>query len=295
MRELTGVICANVTPFTTNTGLIDEAWLPAHLRFLEQQGVSGVLALGTTGEGPSLSLQEREQVLDMIVAQRGNLFVMAGTGCAALPETVALSRYALQRGADAVLVMPPFYFKNLDDAGVLAYYRALCDVLPSDARVLLYHIPAVTAVPITPGIIEGLLQSHPQQFYGIKDSSGDEHYLSAVLANYPQLRVYVGSALTAAHGLQNGAAGLISAISNTWPRMVVDVVKAHQEGGDVGVAQAKLTALSQAIGPNTPPALKAALPWVSDLPHTSVRVPLCNLSDVEVQRLKAALEKLNVI
>jgi 4-hydroxy-tetrahydrodipicolinate synthase len=295
MRDITGVICANLTPFDDSTGLVDAAWLSVHLRFLEQQGVSGVLALGTTGEGPSLSLHEREQVLDLVLEQRGNLSVIAGTGCVSLPETVALSRVALERGADAVLVMPPFYFKQVDEAGVLAYYRVLCDALPADARVLLYHIPSVTAVPITPAIITGLLESHPQQFYGIKDSSGDEQYLTDLLTNYPQLRIYVGSGLMAAHGLTHGAAGLISAVANTWPAVVGDVLKAHQEGGDIVAAQTRLTALSQALGPNTPPALKAALPWVSSLPRTSVRVPLCNLPDAEVARLHAALEELGML
>jgi 4-hydroxy-tetrahydrodipicolinate synthase len=289
------VICATLTPFTSEHGGIDEDWIGRHLRFLEQHGVSGVLALGTTGEGPSMALAERKRALDVVLAQRGDLSVIIGTGCAALPETIELSRYAFEQGADAVLVMPPFYFKDVPESGVLSYYRTLCDALPDDARLLLYHIPQVTAVSVGPGIIEGLLQSHRKQLYGLKDSSGDMLYLTALLQDYPQLRVLVGNETQAANGLADGAAGMISALANVWPELVVRVWKAHQGQGDVHTAQGELTTLFHALAGNTPPMLKAALPWVSDLPRTSVRTPLTNLSEAEAEHLRVALERLGLV
>jgi 4-hydroxy-tetrahydrodipicolinate synthase len=295
MRELSGVICATLTPFTSEHGGVDEGWIAKHLRFLEQHGVSGVLALGTTGEAPSMSLEERKRVLDVVLEQRGGLSVIAGTGCAALPETIALSRYALERGADAVLVVPPFYFKDVPEAGLLTYYRAVCDALPDDARLLLYHIPQVTAVPISPGVIEGLLQSHRRKVYGLKDSSGDMLYLTALLQDYPRLRVFVGSETQAANGLIDGAAGMISALSNTWPDLVGAVWKAHQEQGDIHTAQGELTKLFHACAGTRAPLLKAALPWVSDLPRTSVRAPLSNLSEAEAEHLRDALARLDLV
>jgi 4-hydroxy-tetrahydrodipicolinate synthase len=295
MRELTGVICATLTPFTSEHGGVDEGWIAEHLRFLEQHGISGVLALGTTGEGPSMSWEERRRVLDVVLEQRGGLSVIAGTGCAALPETIALSRYAIERGADAVLVVPPFYFKDVPESGLLAYYRAVCDALPDDARLLLYHIPQVTAVPISPGIIEGLLQSHRRQLYGLKDSSGDMLYLTALLQDYPRLRVLVGNETQAANGLVDGAAGMISALANAWPDLVGAVWRAHQEQGDIHTAQGELTKLFHACAGTRAPLLKAALPWVSNLPRTSVRAPLANLSEAEAEHLRAALSRLDLV
>lgn len=291
MRELQGVISATLTPFVSDVGPVDYEWIPAHLRFLETHGIDGVLALGTTGEGPSLGLNERQRVLDIVLRHRGNLSVIAGTGCAALTETVTLSRYALERGADAILVMPPFYFKGVADRGVLHYYRALCDALPADARVLVYHIPAVTAVPITPTIIEGLLASHGAQFYGMKDSSGDILHTTGLIQRYPQLRVFSGSDAQVANALAAGAAGVITALSNAWPHIVRAVFDAHHNGGDVAATQARLTALHALLRSPTPPALKTALTWTSDLPRTSVRVPLLNLSDDEAVRLRAAVDR----
>lgn len=291
MRELTGVICATLTPFVSDVGPVDYEWIPAHLRFLEQHGISGVLPLGTTGEGPSLSVSERQRVLEIVLQHRGNLFVIAGTGCAALTDTIALSRFALDQGADALLVMPPFYFKGTTDTGVLSYYRALCDALPDATRLLLYHIPQVTAVPITPAVIDGLLESHPEQVYGVKDSAGDAQHTAALIRRYPQLRIFSGSDLQIANSLAAGSAGAISALSNVWPDYVRAVYDAHHNDGDVAAAQARLAQVRRIIPNPTPPALKAALPWRSDLPLTSVRVPLTNLSDTETARLQDALNQ----
>jgi 4-hydroxy-tetrahydrodipicolinate synthase len=293
MSEPQGVISAMLTPFVSDVGPVDYEWLPAYLRFLEESGLHGVLALGTTGEGPSMSVAERERVLDTIMKHRGGLSVLAGTGCAALTETIALSRYAVDRGVDAVLVMPPFYIKNPSEAGILAYYRALADALPADARLMLYHIPQVTGVPITPTIINGLLESHPGQFYGIKDSSGNWDHSLGLITSYPQLKIFTGSDRLISKALANGAAGAITALSSAFPRLARAVYDAHHAGGDVAAAQARLTAVRDLVDPvNTPPALKAALAWTSDLPETSLRLPLMAMSDAEVTRLREGYEQI---
>lgn len=293
MAEIGGVISAMLTPFTSDVGPVDYEWLPGYLRFLEHGGLHGVLALGTTGEGPSMSIAERERTLEMILQHRGNMAVIAGTGCAALTETIALSNHALDHGADAVLVMPPYYIKAPSERGILNYYRALCDALPSDGRVMLYNIPQVTGVPITMGIVDGLLESHSGQFYGIKDSSGNWDNSKQLIERYPQLKVFTGSDKLIALALAGGAAGAITALSSAFPHMARAVYDAHHSGGDVQAAQARLTALRELVDPiNTPPALKAALAWTSDLPETSVRLPHVALADEAVAKLREGYERL---
>lgn len=290
-----GVICATLTPFLSETGAVDHPWIPSQLRFLESHGVDGVLTLGTTGEGPSLGLDERKRVLKTVLENRGNLTVFASTGCASLTETIALSLYALAYEATAVLVMPPFYFKHPPEEGVLAYYRALCDALPKDARVMLYHIPQVTGVPITPAVIDGLLESHSNQLYGIKDSSGDPAHTAHLVVRYRQLAIYSGSDSHIASSLAAGVMGVISACSNVWPDLVHAIGHAHQRRSGVEAAQQRLIAMRNlSTNPNLPSFLKAALPWTSNLPRTSVRTPLTNLSDEETATLKDALDRLLV-
>jgi 4-hydroxy-tetrahydrodipicolinate synthase len=293
MAEIRGIISAMLTPFTSDVGPVDYEWLPDYLRFLEQGGLHGVLTLGTTGEGPSMSMAERERVLDIVVASKGGLAVIAGTGCAALTETIALSNYALDRGVDAVLVMPPFYIKGPSESGILSYYRALCDALPGDAKVMLYNIPQVTGVPITPGIIDGLLESHSGQLFGVKDSSGNWDNSKLLIDRYKGLKIFTGSDKLIASALSGGAAGAITALSSAFPRVARAVYDAHHEGGDVAAAQTRLTALRNLVDPaNTPPALKAALAWTSDLPETQVRLPLTSLSNDAATKLRSEYEKL---
>lgn len=283
---------ASVTPFVSPSGAVDHAFIIRHLRWLEAQGVDGVVPCGTTGEGQSLSVAERMAIFDTVMQHRGRLRVFAGTGCAALSDTIALTRYAIERGADAALVLPPFYFKNLSDAGLLGYYRALCDALPAGARLILYHIPPMSQVPVTPAVIEGLYQSHPHMVYGLKDSGGDPAYLAMLTQRFPALRVYVGSAALLAQALRDGAAGGIFALSNVFPREMRAVMTAYLTGGDVEAAQRRVTALSQALKPyGAPPAIKALLARLADLPHASSRFPLVDLTSAEAEALWTAVQQ----
>ena len=129
-----GVVPAILTPF--RQGAVDLGLLDEHLRWLTARGIRCVNAMGTTGEGPSLSLVERRAIVERVAS--GPTDFIAGTGCTNLPETIELSRFALAAGALAVLVVPPTFYDAQD---LLGWYDGLFDALPDDERVLLYHIP----------------------------------------------------------------------------------------------------------------------------------------------------------
>jgi len=280
------LFAASVTPFTAPSGAVDHTYIVRHLRWLEAHGIDGVAPCGTTGEGQSLSVAERMAIFDTVLQYRGRLRVFAGTGCAALSDTITLSRYAVERGADAVMVLPPFYFKNLTDQGLLGYYRALCDALPTGAKVVLYHIPPMSQIPIAPAVIEGLYQSHPDMVYGLKDSGGDPAYLAELTRRFPALRVYVGGAPLLAQALRDGAAGGIFALSNAYPGEMRTVITAHTTGGDIEAAQRRVTALSNALkGYANPPAIKSLLTRLADLPRAASRLPLVDLTDAQADAL----------
>lgn len=287
------LFAASVTPFVSNTGSVDHAWIPRHLRWMEANGVDGVVPCGTTGEGPSLSVAERLAVIDTVLAARGRLRVIPGTGCANLPETVACTRYAIERGADAALVLPPFYFKGMSDGGLLAFFRAVCGALPAGGKVLLYHIPPVSQVAVPPAVIDGLLESHPGAVLGLKDSGGDPEHTAMLCARYPQLKIYTGGAPLLARALADGAAGGIFALSNAFPREMRAIIDAFVAGRPADDAQRRAAAITEAIKPyGAIPALKGLLPALADLPATSPRAPQVQIAPADAEALLARIRAL---
>lgn len=184
---------------------------------LTASGLDGIVPCGTTGEGPSFSAAERLEIIKTAIRARGRLSIIAGTGCQSLHESIWLTNEALAAGADAALVLPPFFFKQSGEAGVLAWYRAICDQLPNNGKLVLYHIPPMTGVAITPTIIDGLLASHPQAILGIKDSAVDAAHTKMLCDRYPQLKIYTGNAPLLGQAITDGAAGSILAIANIVP------------------------------------------------------------------------------
>lgn len=285
------LFAASLTPFSSPTGAVEHDWIPRHLRWLEAHGVDGVVPCGTTGEGPSLSFDERKAVIDTVLAQRGGLRVIAGTGCVALPETIAATRYALERGADAALVLPPYYFKGLADAGLLAFYRAVCDALPPGGTIMLYHIPPISQIAIPTAVIDGLLETHPDAIYGLKDSGGDPAHTAMLIKRYPQLQIFTGGAPALARALSDGAAGGIFALTNAFPREMRAVLDAHAAGAGIEAAQQRVATISEAMKQHGQVAtLKALVAPLAELPPTSVRAPLVNVAEPATAALLAQLQ-----
>lgn len=287
MPDLKGIIVATVTPFTRGGAEVDIGWIPQHLRFLEERGISGVLPLGTNGEGPSVSLAGRKQVIDAVLAYRGGLAVVAGTGCASLPETIELSRHAIERGADAVIIVPPFYFKDIAPSGILNYYRAVFRAIPPEGRVLLYNIPSLSGVEIEDGLVDALQSEFPQQLLGIKDTSGSLEKTQHYIARYPKLKIFSGSDELLGPCLKAGVAGAISGLANAFPDMAVAIHRAHERGGDVEAAQAKFSKM-RVFTRKYPmhSATKHLLHVFGGLPLTYVRPPLAELTPEEATALE---------
>lgn len=287
MAQLKGVITAIVTPFTAGGAQVDLDWIPWHLDYLRRRGVGGILALGTNGEAASLSLEEKKQVIDQVMASRGELGVIIGTGSTALPETIELSRYALAQGADAILVIPPFYFKSITPRGLISYYRAVFQALPPERKVILYHIPNLSGVEIGDELVDALLEEHPSQLLGIKDTSRRRDRFEHYVQRYPQLRIYGGSDELVGFCFRAGAAGVISAVANVFPKLVISVYQAWLSGGDVDGAQVRLSQVRQVFKKYpTRSATKHLLHIFGGLPLTSVRPPLTELSAEEVSSLE---------
>lgn len=278
--ELSGVFAASVTPFDAHSGEIDHSWVGRHLTYLRSRGCDGVVPLGTNGEGPSLSVAERKAVIETVVAAAGGLTVVPGTGCASLVDTIELTRFALAVGAVSALVIPPFFFKNVAPAGVLAYYQRLCDAaLQPGQQIMLYHFPKLSAVPISDEVVAGLHESHPGCVAGVKDSSGDFESVIHWNQLFPWLRVFAGSDSLASQVYAAGVAGTITAAANVAPHLIQAVRQAVLHGQDPSSAQGQLnTVRSWLERYNMHPATKFLLTIFAGLPPIAVRPPLIELT-----------------
>src|SRR5258708_11662398 len=127
MRELSGAMPAMVTPFDER-GELNLAALPGYLDFQRRAGVDGVVVCGTNGEGVSMTVSERKQLLETVVTLRGDFLVIAGTGSANFPDTIELTKHAAEVGADGALVLPPFFYKSPPAAGIADYVRRILTI-----------------------------------------------------------------------------------------------------------------------------------------------------------------------
>jgi 4-hydroxy-tetrahydrodipicolinate synthase len=210
-----------LTPLDRDGG-VDHPRLVDHARRLLARGVDGLAPFGTTGEGQSFGVGERAAGLSALLsAGIPAAKLVAATGCAALSETITLTRHGVQSGCAACLVLPPFFFKELSDEGLYAWYSRLIDAVGDNRlRVLLYHIPQVTDVPLSVDLVARLAEAFPRIIVGVKDSSGDLANTQALLARVPQLAILVGHEPHLPRAVRAGGAGTICGVANTYPAIV---------------------------------------------------------------------------
>jgi len=286
MLSFEGAFTAILTPFNEE-GEIEFDYMLRHLRYQEENGIDGVIPCGTNGEGPSLSLDERKRVIRFVVENKGRMLVIAGTGCSNLPETIELTTFAAEAGADAALVLPPFYFKNLDDRGTADYYRRVLDAAP--IPVLLYNIPSYSGVEITEGVLRSLADR--ANLAGVKDSSGNVERTRAYASGFPRLQILNGSDWCIEAALAGGAAGTISGIGNVYPELVAGLYDAWQAGQDVSAWQAKINELKEVFDRCPPMAANKFGLTLRGFPSTYVRPPLVDLSPTERRRMEEEIRR----
>ena len=279
-----GVLAPVLTPFDSQLDP-DPGRFVSFCRKLLDDGCSGLVPFGTTGEANSLSVEERERLLDALLeggvpAEK----LIPGTGCAALPDTVRLSKKAARAGCAGVLVLPPFYYKNPSEEGL---YRSFAQAIDKTGegrlRVYLYHIPQVSQVGIPLRLIERLLKAYPGVVTGIKDSSLELENTRAMLRAFPGFEVFVGTEKFLLATLREGGAGCITAIANVNAPAISCAFRERTEERQreidaVRVAFEKLpmiAALKEAVARRT-----------GDAGWRAVRPPLVELSPAERATLK---------
>lgn len=226
-----GVFAAVATPLHHDLSP-DHTRMARHCRWLLANGCDGLGVLGTTGESTSFSVAERMAMLEGLAAAGVPLEkCMPGTGAAAFTDTVALTRHALDLSVGGVLMLPPFYFKNVSDDGVFAAYAEIIDRVGDSAlKLYLYNFPQMSGVPISLAVIERLIDCYPGVVAGAKDSSGDIDNMLAMVERFPGFAVFPGSESAFLKVLQAGGAGCITAVSNISAPIAQQIYSAWTEG-----------------------------------------------------------------
>lgn len=294
-----GVFAAAVTPLNPDLTLNLNA-IPQLLSFLAQRGCHGALVFGTTGEGTSFAAHERIIWMRAAAQARRELpdfRIMVGTGTPNLEETIALTHAAFDLGLDGVVVLPPYYYKKVDDDGLFLWYRQVIQKgVPSDGSFFGYHIPAVSGVSLSHDLIARLKDAFPEQFAGIKDSTGDPENCRLLGERFGKdLVVFTGNDRLLSLSLQNQGSGCITALANICSPDLRFVWDAHQQGKQNGEAQTRLDAYRQVMDqfPPAPAFLKAMLANRFNFPPWSVRLPLLPLPDQVFQQALVMWNSIN--
>ncbi len=290
---LKGVWCPALMPLDTRLDP-DVGRFIDHCRWVLDEGCHGLVMFGTTGEANSFSVEERIRVLDAAIdaglpADR----MMVGTGCAALPDTVQLTRHAVERGVLGILMLPPFYYKGAsDEALAVSYDKVIEGVGTDNFRLVLYHIPGVSGVPVTPELVDMIQARHPKTLAGIKDSTGDWEHSKALIQRFSDLAVFPGAENLVADGLKVGGAGCISAGCNVNASAIRGLYDAALAGEDVSKRHAEVERIRQILQRYALiPAMKQMLADAKGEPGWArLRPPLMPLSEADAAALAADLD-----
>lgn len=293
---LNGVWCPTLMPLDQELAP-DVGKYVDHCRWTLEEGCHGLVMFGTTGEANSFSVAERIRTLDAAIdAGLPPERMMVGTGCAALTDTIGLTRHAIDRGVLGILMLPPFYYKGASDQALAASFDRVIDgVGTDDFRLVLYHIPGVSGVPITPELVDLIEERHPRTLAGIKDSTGDWDHSKMLIERFSNLAVFPGAENLVAAGLEVGGAGCISAGCNVNASAIRELYDAALAGEDVAERHAEIERVRLILQRHALiPAMKQMLADAKGDPGwTRLRPPLMPLSEAGAKALAADLQALD--
>ncbi len=286
-EEFAGLSVALTTPF--RNGEVDYETLQAQVEFQVEAGTTCVCPVGTTGECPTLSHEEHERVIQAVVeAAAGRIKVMPGTGSNSTQEALRLTRWAAAKGADAALVVAPYYNKPTQE-GFLAHFQTLADAV--DIPICVYNIPGRTGKNIEPETI--LRMAERPNISLVKEATGSMDQASQILAG-SDLTLLSGDDSLTLPLMSMGGRGVISVVGNIFPKDIIALISAF-ESGDISEARRwhhKLFPLCRdMLGMSTNPIpIKAAMKMLSR-DTGELRMPMTPLSPQQEENLRATLVK----
>lgn len=291
---LRGSIPPIITPF--RNGEVDYEAYAGLLEFQLEQGTHGILVNGTSSEPSTLTTEERNRLVDVAVATvKGRIPVVAATGSQSLAETTALTEHAVKAGADALLIVTPYYIRPPQRGLVEYYLSATRDV---DIPWMVYHIPGRTAVSVTVETLQELKQRSPQ-FVGMKHAVNDLGFVSECFAALgDDFKVFVGLEELSFPMMAVGACGLMNAVGNLSPNILVRMCEAVWNN-DLETGRAlhqSLLELNKSVFFDTNPIpIKYMMKKMGILPANEHRLPMMPATPELEKRLDGVLERAGLI
>jgi 4-hydroxy-tetrahydrodipicolinate synthase len=287
-----GVLPALITPFTRDNE-VDKEGLQQNIDFLIQNGISGIVPCGTTGESATLSIEEHEKVIEIAI-ECSTVPVVAGTGSNNTTEALELTRSAMDAGADAALLITPYYNKP-NDRGMLAHFKKIANQV--DIPIILYNVPSRTGVNLKPEVVAELAKEG--NIIGVKEASGNLEQVTRILelTQDDDFEVISGDDGLTLPIMAIGGAGVISVVANVAPKLMVSMVEAFRKGNKEEARRLHLllSPLIRAVFLETNPIpIKKAVELIG-LPAGDLRLPLAPMSEDNERKLKTALNDLHLI
>ncbi len=293
MREpiFKGIATALITPFTN--GGVDYEAMGRLIDWQIESGINALVICGTSGEGPTLSDEEHRECIRFAVERAaGRVPIIAGTGSNDTAYAIELTRYACEVGADAMLVVTPYYNKATQN-GLVASFKAIADA--STKPIIVYNVPSRTGCSIRPETY--LRMSEHENICAIKEASGD---ISTVVATRAavgdRMAIYSGNDDQIVPILSMGGMGCISVLSNVLPKETVEICDRFFAGDIAGAAELQckylklINALFSEVNPIPAKAAMAAMGWCEN----SLRLPLTPMEDAHREVLLAEMRKLGI-
>lgn len=287
-RQFSGSLVALITPF--RDGKVDEGKLRDLVEFHVKNGTDAIVPCGTTGESPTLTHDEHKRVVEVVVqAAAGRIPVVAGTGSNSTHEAIDLTAHAAKAGADAVLMVAPYYNKPTQK-GVIAHYKAVAESV--DVPIIIYNIPGRTGMNILPETL-ATLASDCSNIVGVKEATGNlEQMTQTILACGPDFTVLSGDDTLTLPLMSVGGKGVISVIANIVPGETAELTHAALDGDWKRARELhlRLFPLSQAMFIETNPIpVKEAAAMMGLIRTAEYRLPMCPLSDANREKLRKVL------
>ena len=225
MHKINGAYCAAITPINQDLTVNKDLYL-RHCQSLIRKGLDGLTLFGTNGEASSFSIKQKKESIHFLLENRidpKNLIL--GTGSSSLEDAIDMTKFSVEIGAKAALVLPPYYFKNVSDDGVITYYRNIIEQIgENEYKYLLYNIPQYSGVTISFNIIENLLKLYPNNVVGLKDSTGDLESMLKTIKYFNELAVFCGNGALALHTSKRGGAGAITGDANITAKLLSFII-----------------------------------------------------------------------